>query len=219
MRFKNRKEAGELLARRLENYANRQDVIVLGIPRGGVPVAYEVARELNVPFDVFVLRKLGVPGHEELAFGAIASGGARVLDREITSGFGISESEIERITAREQKELARRELTYRGGRPQRVLEGFTVIVVDDGMATGSSMRAGIQALRQLKPAKIVVGVPVAPLAAVQRLKREVDDLACVKMPETFYAIGQFYEDFAQVSDREVNELLKSAPQPAVRKIA
>lgn len=219
MRFKNRKEAGQLLARLLENYANRQDVIVLGIPRGGVPVASEVARELKAPLDVFVLRKLGVPGHEELAFGAIASGGARVVDREITSGFGISESEIERITASEQNELTRRELAYRGGRPPRAIEGFTVIVVDDGMATGSSMRVGVKALRQLKPANIVVAVPVAPLATVQRLKREVDDIACVKVPESFYAIGQFYEDFAQVSDRQVNELLKSAPQPAVRKIA
>jgi putative phosphoribosyl transferase len=219
MRFKNRKEAGQLLARRLENYANRQDVIVLGIPRGGVPVASEVARELNAPLDVFVLRKLGVPGHEELAFGAIASGGACVVNRELTDSLGISESEIERVTASERSELARRELAYRGGLPPRAIQGLTVIVVDDGMATGSSMRVGIKALRQLKPANIVVAVPVAPLATVQRLKREVDDIACVKVPESFYAIGQFYEDFAQVSDREVNELLKSAPQPAVRKIA
>jgi putative phosphoribosyl transferase len=219
MRFKNRKEAGQLLARRLENYANRQDVIVLGLPRGGVPVASEVARELKAPLDVFVLRKLGAPGHEELAFGAIASGGARVVDREITGALGISESEIERIAASERNELMRRELAYRGGRFPLNIKGLTVIVVDDGIATGSSMRVGIKALRQLNPAKIVIGVPVAPLATAQRLKREVDEFACVKVPESFHAIGQFYEDFAQVSDREVIELLKSAPQPAVRKIA
>jgi putative phosphoribosyl transferase len=219
MKFKDRREAGKLLARRLRAYAGRKDVIVLGIPRGGVPVAFEVAAELKAPLDVFVLRKLGVPGHEELAFGAIASGGARVLDREITEVLGISELEIERITANERNELMRRELAYRGGRPPLNIKGLTVIVVDDGIATGSSLRAGIEALRQLKPARIVIGVPVAPLTTFNRLKSEVSDLVCVETPESFYAIGQFYEDFSQVSDREVVELLKKAHQPAERKIA
>lgn len=219
MKFRDRREAGQNLAKRLRAYAGRRDVIVLGIPRGGVPVAYEVATELNVPLDVFVLRKLGVPGHEELAFGAIASGGARVLDREITEVLGISEPEIERITLNERNELMRRELAYRGRRPPLNIKGITVIVVDDGIATGSSIRAGIKALRQLKPAKIVIGAPVAPPTTFNRLKTEVDDVVCVEVPESFYAIGQFYEDFSQVSDREVVELLKKSHQLAERKIA
>lgn len=219
MKFRDRREAGQMLARRLRAYAGRRDVLVLGIPRGGVPVAYEVATELNVPLDVFVLRKLGVPGHEELAFGAIASGGARVLDREITEVLEISEPEIERITTSEHNELRRRELAYRGGRPPVNIKGLTVIVVDDGIATGSSLRAGIKALRQLKPAKIVIGAPVAPLTTFNRLKLEVEELVCVEVPESFYAIGQFYEDFSQVTDREVVDLLKKSHQQAERKIA
>jgi putative phosphoribosyl transferase len=219
MKFRDRREAGQMLARHLRAYTGRRDVIVLGIPRGGVPVAFEIAIELKAPLDVFVLRKLGVPGHEELAFGAIASGGARVLDREITEVLGISEPEIERITANERKELMRRELAYRGGRPPLNIKGLTVIVVDDGIATGSSLRAGIKALRQLKPAKIVIGAPVAPLTTFNRLKTEVDDVVCVEVPESFYAIGQFYEDFLQVTDREVVDLLKRSHQSAERKIA
>lgn len=219
MKFKDRTEAGKKLARRLRAYAERKDAIVLGIPRGGVPVAFEVATELSLPLDVFVLRKLGVPGHEELAFGAIASGGARVLDREITEVLGISEAEIERVTANERNELMRRELAYRGGRPPLNIKGLTVIVVDDGIATGSSLRAGIRALRQLKPGKIVIGAPVAPLGTFNRLKSEADDVVCVEVSESFFAIGQFYEDFSQVSDREVIELLKKSHQPAERKIA
>ncbi len=219
MKFRDRTEAGRMLARRLRAYAGRSDVIVLGIPRGGVPVAFEVATELSAPLDVFVLRKLGVPGHEELAFGAVASGGARIVDREITEVLEISEPEIERVTANERNELMRRELAYRGGRPPLNLKGLTVIVVDDGIATGSSIRAGIQALRQLKPAKIVIGAPVAPQTTFNRLKSEVDDLVCVETPESFFAIGQFYEGFSQVTDREVVELLKKSHEPAERKIA
>jgi putative phosphoribosyl transferase len=219
VKFTNRSEAGKKLARHLRAYAGREDVIVLGIPRGGVPVAFEVATELELPLDVFVLRKLGVPGQEELALGAIASGGARVLDKDITEALEISEAEIERITAKERKELTRRELAYRGGRPPLNIKGLTVIVVDDGIATGSSLRAGIGALRQLKPARIVIAAPVAPQITFNRLKSEVDEVVCVEVPETFFAIGQFYEDFSQVSDREVIELLRKAHQPAMRKIA
>jgi putative phosphoribosyl transferase len=219
MKFRDRTEAGRMLAWRLRAYAGRSDVIVLGIPRGGVPVAFEVATELRAPLDVFVLRKLGVPGHEELAFGAVASGGARVLDREITDVLGISELEIERVTTNERNELMRREFAYQRGRPPLNIKGLTVIMVDDGIATGSSLRAGIKALRQLKPAKIVIAAPVAPLSTFNRLKSEVEDGVCVETPESFLAIGQFYEDFSQVTDREVVELLKKSHEPAERKIA
>jgi putative phosphoribosyl transferase len=216
MLFQDRVEAGIKLASQLRQYANRKDVIVLGIPRGGVPVAFEVAKALNAPLDVFVSRKLGVPGQEELAFGAIASGGVRVLDREIVEGAGISDRQIELITEKARNELERREKLYRGDRPSLKLERQTVILVDDGIATGSSVRAAIQALKQLNPAKIVIGVPVAPLTTCNRLKREVDELVCVNTPKYFYAIGQFYADFSQVSDHEVTELLQKASQPAAQ---
>jgi putative phosphoribosyl transferase len=208
MIFANRTEAGRSLARRLEKYANRDDVIVLGIPRGGVPVAFEVADELHLPLDVFLLRKLGVPGHEELAFGAIASGGIRVLDRQIIQAISLSAYEIESITAREQKELKRRELVYRGDRASLSVDGRTTIVVDDGVATGASLLAGIHALRQLRPAKIVIAVPVAPPSTCARLSREVDEFVRVAAPEPFRAVGLFYDDFSQVSDQEVVDLLK-----------
>jgi putative phosphoribosyl transferase len=162
MTFANRKEAGQELALRLRNYANRGDVTVLGAPRGGVPVAFEVATELKAPLDVFVLRKLGVPGREELAFGAIASGGVRILNRDIVEGLGITGLDIQRVTRAEEQELDRRERAYRGGKPPLDVSGLTVILVDDGIATGSTMKAAIRALRQMKPAKIVVAVPVAP---------------------------------------------------------
>lgn len=219
MVFQNRVDAGSKLAEQLHKYANREDVIVLGIPRGGVPVAFEVAKALNAPLDVFVSRKLGVPGQEELAFGAVASGGVRVLDREIVEGVGISQPLIEEITEKAKKELERREKLYRGDRPALKLEGQTVILVDDGIATGSSMRAAVEALRQLKPARIVVAVPVAPETTCNRLKLEVDELICVSMPEFFFAIGQFYVDFSQVADGEVTELLKEAGKPALQKVA
>jgi putative phosphoribosyl transferase len=214
--FQDREDAGRRLAQALPDYANRKDVIVLGIPRGGVPVAFEVAKALNAPLDIFLSRKLGVPGQEELAFGAIATGETRVLDQEIIEAIGISEEQIERVTARVKKELERRENLYRGSRAPLKLEGLTVVLVDDGIATGSSMRAAIQALRQMKPARLVVAVPVAPLSTCNRLKHEVDDLICLYSPKDFYAIGQFYENFSQLADEEVTELLRRAPEPTLK---
>jgi putative phosphoribosyl transferase len=210
MIFRNRQEAGERLAAHLGKYANRQDVTVLGVPRGGVPIAFEVATALNLPLDVFVLRKLGVPGHEEFAFGAIGSGGVRVLDREVVEALGLSDLIIEAVTRAERAELARREQSYRGGRPPLDVRGQTVILVDDGIATGASITAGVRALRQMQPAAIVIAAPVAPEAAVNRLRREVDDVVCAEIPKTFFGVGQFYDDFSQVSDEDVNELLKRA---------
>ena len=219
MVFSNRTEAGRLLAKSLARYAKRNDVVVLGIPRGGVPVAREVAECLQAPLDIFVLRKLGVPGHEELAFGAIASGGVRFLDAEIIEGLGISDAAIELITERERKELERREAAYRGTRPPLRLEGRTVIVVDDGIATGSSMKAGIKALRELKPARLVIAVPVAPASTCERLRPEVDELVCIAMPKFFYAVGQYYQDFSQISDEDVTELLTTGRREAARNVA
>ena len=217
MIFPNRTEAGRSLAQLLREYANRKDVVVLGIPRGGVPVAFEVARTLKAPLDVLVLRKLGVPGHEELGFGAIASGGIRALNPEIIGALGLSKWDIEQVTDRELKELRRREHLYRGRRPPLDVTGRTVILVDDGIATGSGMRAAVDALRQMKPAQIIVAVPVAPGSTCDRLRREVDGLICLATPEPFYGVGQFYFDFSQVSDQEVNELLDRAPQERDKK--
>jgi len=219
MVFQNRTEAGRKLAEHLHTYANRKDVIVLGIPRGGVPVAFEVAKALHAPLDLFLSRKLGAPGQEELAFGAIAAGGTRVLDWEIIEAIGISEEQIDQITAKVNKELERRANLYRGARPPLKVEGLTVLLVDDGIATGSSMRAAIHALRQMKPAWIVVAVPVAPLSTCNRLRREVDELICVYSPQDFYAIGQFYEDFSQTADEEVTELLRQAAEPSPQNVA
>lgn len=213
MIFTNRTEAGRELARLLTRYANRPDVIVLGVPRGGIPVAFEVATTLRVPLDIFVLRKLGVPGHEELAFGAIASGGVRVLDSDVINSLGLSQLDIETVTAAEKQELKRRERIYRGGRSALDLQGLVVILVDDGIATGSSIRAAIRAIRQMNPARIVVATPVAPDSTCIRLRSEVDELVCAETPEYFYGVGQFYEDFSQVSDEEVTELLdRAAPR-------
>src|SRR3990172_5394124 len=215
--FTNRTTAGRALAERLGAYQDRTDVMVLGIPRGGVPVAFEVATALHAPLDVFVVRKLGVPGQEELAFGAISSGGVRVFNTEVVEAMGISEQDIEMVTAEERRELERRERAYRGTRPPLNVAGMTVIVVDDGIATGSSMQAAILALRQLKPARIVIAVPVAPVSTCTRLRPEVDDVVCVYMPESFMAIGQFYEDFLPVSDEAVTDYLRRPPTSAVRK--
>jgi putative phosphoribosyl transferase len=219
MTFMNRVDAGRRLAKKLHGYAGRKDVLVLGIPRGGVPVAFQVAAELGVPLDVFVVRKLGVPGHEELAFGAIATGGIRLVDTQIVQEAGISGVEVELIAASEREELDRREQVYRGGRPALHLEGKTVILVDDGIATGASTRAAILALRQLKPASIVLAVPIAPAATGMRLRPEVDDLICLDMPETFCAIGEFYEDFSQVTDEEVTTLLQRNVEQRGREVA
>jgi putative phosphoribosyl transferase len=213
MIFHNRVEAGRLLAGKLKAYAGRKDVVVLGIPRGGVPVAFEVANALRTPLDIFLSRKLGVPWQEELAFGALATGGVRILDQDLVRELNLSEKEIERISKTVSAELERRQRVYRGSRPPLELEGETVLLIDDGIATGSSMRAAIQALRQMKPAKIVVAIPVAPPQTCKRLKSEVDELVSLYTPEFFFAIGQFYEDFSQVADEEVTELLRrSAPQ-------
>jgi len=213
--FRDRAEAGRELAKRVVAYANDANVLVLGIPRGGVPVAFEVAKELHAPLDVFIVRKLGVPGQEELGFGAIASGGIRFLDRDIVQAFGISNAVTERITAGQQQELERRERAYRGGRVPLAVEGKTVILVDDGIATGSTVQVAITALRQMKPSRLVVAVPVAPISTCRRLMSELDDLICLYMRESFCAIGEFYEDFSQVSDQEVTDLLhKAAHEPA-----
>ena len=218
MIFRDREEAGRKLAGRLQAYANRKDVVVLGIPRGGVPVAFEVAKALNAPLDIFLSRKLGVPGQEELAFGALATGGTRVLDREIIEAVGISEEQIDQIATKVKKELDRRANLYRGARPPLKVEGLTVLLVDDGIATGSSMRAAIVALRQMKPTRLVVAVPVAPLSTCKNLKHEVDELICVYAPEDFYAIGQFYENFSQLADEEVTELLRRAAEPVLQNV-
>ena len=219
MIFANRFEAGRGLAWRLENYAHPDDVLVLGIPRGGVPVAFEVAQALHAPLDVFLLRKLGVPGHEEFAFGAIASGGVRVVARQTLRALLISPAVVDAVTAREQQELQRREVTYRGDRPALCVTGKTVILVDDGIATGASLLAGIHALRELSPAKIVVAVPVAPAQAVERLAYEVDEIVCVATPEDFQAVGRFYDDFSQTSDEEVIALLATNRKMLVTKAA
>jgi putative phosphoribosyl transferase len=215
MIFENRADAGRRLAHQLHRYASFPNLIVLGIARGGVPVAFEVAMFLNAPMDVFICRKLGVPGQEELAFGAIASGGVRVLDFHIAEACGISEAEIEEITGLAQTELERRERAYRGNRSALNISGRTVILVDDGIATGASTRAAIAALRQHKPKRLILAVPVAPASTYSRLEPEVHDLVCLYTPEGFFGIGQFYKDFGQVTDNEVIDLLDRA-QRSVR---
>ncbi|HEX4653055.1 MAG TPA: phosphoribosyltransferase [Candidatus Udaeobacter sp.] len=210
--FTNRAEAGRQLAEKLEKYAGRDDVIVLGLPRGGVPVAYEVAKRLRVPLDVFIVRKLGVPGFEELAAGAIASGGVRVLNDEVVRVLPHAEEAIEAVTARETAELERREQIYREGRPPPELRDRTVILVDDGLATGATMRAAVKALRERGVAGIVVAVPVGPTDTCQELEQLVDETICLTMPVFFQAVGQYYEDFSQTSDEDVRELLATAAQ-------
>jgi predicted phosphoribosyltransferase len=206
-RFRNRTDAGRQLAEKLATYANRPGVLVLALPRGGVPVGFEVARELGALLDVFLVRKLGVPGYEELAMGAVATGGVRVLNDEIVRGLGISDHEIDAAAARELQELARRERLYRGDRPLPDIAGRTVILVDDGLATGATMRAAIAAVRQQQPARIVVAVPTASPDTCEALKAEADDVVCAMTPEPFLAVGHWYEDFTQTTDDEVRELL------------
>jgi putative phosphoribosyl transferase len=210
MIFQDRKEAGQALASALRGYAHRDDVVVLGLPRGGVPVAFEVARELGVPLDVFVVRKLGTPGQEELAFGAIASGNTRVLNYDVVNALGIPDHVIDATTRREQAELERREREFRGDSPPLNVENKTVILVDDGLATGSTMRAAVAALRLKRPARIVVAVPVAAAATCNRLRTEFDETICLYAPEEFYAVGEWYRNFGQTSDDEVRELLQQA---------
>jgi putative phosphoribosyl transferase len=210
MLFQDRFEAGRLLASRLSQFANRNDVIVLGLPRGGVPVAFEVARILKSLLDVFVVRKLGVPGEEELAMGAIASLGIRVVNRTVVDALGITNDEIERVAMEQQTELERRDREYRNGRPMLEVRGRTAILVDDGLATGSSMRSAVAALRKRDPAQIVVAVPVAAPSVCETLKSEADQVVCLATPGHFVAVGQWYLDFRQTSDQEVRELLGSA---------
>ncbi len=217
-RFLNRREAGIELAEKLDHFAGRQDVVVLGLARGGVPVAYEVARALHVPLDVFVVRKLGAPGHEELAIGAIATGGIRVLNQEAIHALGITSSAIERITMLEQQELERREKMYRDDRPPVNIKGRTVIVVDDGLATGSTMQAAITALRRQGPASIIVAAPVVALETCEYLRTVADGCEYVQSPEPFYGVGLWYEDFSQTTDREVRSLLAASAQAALEPI-
>jgi putative phosphoribosyl transferase len=209
-RFRDRREAGQLLAAQLIAYADRSDVLVLGLPRGGVPVAYEVARAIRVPLDVLVVRKLGVPGQTELAMGAIASGGVKVLNTKVVEDLRVPERIIDAVAAREQQELERRERAYRDDRPPADLCGKTVILVDDGLATGTTMRAAIVAVRQQAPAAVVVAVPAIALESCAVFRVVADALAWVVAPEPFYAVGLCYEDFTPTTDAEVRDLLASA---------
>ena len=211
-RFRDRTDAGRVLASALSSYAGRRDVLILALPRGGVPVGYEVARALAAPLDVFLVRKLGVPGHEELAMGALATGGVRVLNDEVVGSLGIPAVEIEAASEREGRELARREAEYRDGRPPPDVRGRTVILVDDGLATGSTMRAAAAAIAQRDPARVIVAVPVAARETCNELAREVDDVVCLHTPEPFHAVGLWYDDFSQTTDEEVRELLAHAAE-------
>lgn len=212
--FRDRTEAGRLLASKLREYANRDDVVVLALPRGGVPVAFEVARALHAPLDAFVVRKLGVPGYEELAMGAIASGGVRVLNQDVVLGLSIPSEMIDVVATQEERELERREREYRGGSPPLDVQGRTVILVDDGLATGSSMRVAARALRKKSPAQIIVAVPVGAPSTCAQFDSVVDKVVCGVTPEPFWAVGQWYQDFSQTSDEEVRDLLHRAAQSA-----
>ena len=207
-KFRDRSDAGRALAAALRQYANRDDILVLALPRGGVPVAYEVARELGAPLDIFLVRKLGVPGHEEYAMGAIAEGGAIVLNRDVIQQLGIPQRAVESVIQQERAELERRTRLYRHGRAPPEVRERVVILVDDGLATGSTMRAAVQALRTLRPARVVVAVPVAPAETCDALRDVADEVLCLRTPEPFHAVGLWYADFAQTLDAEVRELLE-----------
>jgi len=214
--FENRVEAGRLLAEKLQHYAGRKDVLVLALPRGGVPVACEVARSLRAPFDVFTVRKLGVPGHEELAMGAIATGGVRVVNARVVHDLKIPAATIQKAAQHEQLELERREAAYRGARLPPVIADRIVILIDDGIATGSTMRAAISAVRQQRPSRIVVAVPTAAPSTCEELRHEADEVIAVMTPEPFYGVGQWYQDFAQTTDEEVRAMLAwTTPKPAI----
>jgi putative phosphoribosyl transferase len=210
MQFRDRAEAGRILAGHLEAYRDREDVLVLGLARGGVPVAYEVAKELPAPLDVFVVRKLGVPGQEELAMGAIASGGARVLNRSVIEPLEIPDASIEAVTRLELPELERRERLYRGSRPAYDIKNRTIILVDDGLATGTSMRVAVAAVREHQPGRIVVAVPVAPADTCRQLRTEADEVVCAIAALEFWAVGMWYERFEQTSDDEVRAILQQS---------
>ncbi len=210
MLFQDRADAGRQLAAQLSEFASRPDVMVLALPRGGVPVGYEVARALNAPLDVFVVRKLGVPWQPELAMGAIASGGTRVMNADVVHGLGIPHEEVDRVAAREQKELEARERAYRGDRLPLDVKGKTVILVDDGLATGSSMRAAALALRERNPDRVIIAVPVAAAQTCAELRAEGHEVVCAATPEPFMAVGQWYREFSQTTDEEVRDLLARA---------
>ena len=205
--FADRRHAGMTLARQLQQYANRNDVVVLALPRGGVPVAYEVARQLDAPMDVFVVRKLELPGHPELAMGAIASGGVQVMNEDVATWYRPSTAAIEAVARAERLELERRERAYRDGRPPVPIEGRIVLLVDDGLATGSTMRAAVVAIRRLRPARVVVAVPVGARETCESLGNIADEVVCALIPETFSAVGFWYVEFTQTSDDEVRQLL------------
>ncbi len=213
--FTDRRDAGRKLAKELSAYANRSDVLVLALPRGGVPVAYEIALALNAPLDIFTVRKLGLPGHEELAMGAIATGGARVINQDVVRTFNVPQAIIEVVVKKELKELERRERVFRGDRTMREIHGKTVILIDDGLATGASMHAAIMGLRAKDPARIVVAVPTAALETCEAFKHMVDEMICATTPEPFYGVSRWYDDFSQTSDEEVQTLLEEASQHAV----
>jgi predicted phosphoribosyltransferase len=208
--FRDRREAGRKLAHELAAYANRTDVLVLALPRGGVPVAYEVARALNVPMDIYVVRKLGVPGHEELAMGAIAPNGVRVLNQDILQKLQVPPEAIDTVARAELQELQRREHAYRGGRLAPTLRGHTVILIDDGLATGASMRAAIAGVRAQNPAQIVIAVPTAALETCEALAPLVDKVICANTPEPFDGVSRWYDDFAQITDEDVHTLLEAS---------
>jgi putative phosphoribosyl transferase len=205
--FRDRFDAGRVLAADLSGFTGRTDLVVLALPRGGVPVGHEVARALGAPLDVFLVRKLGLPGHEELAMGAIASGGIRLINEDVVRAYGVSDADIDAVTAVEQRELERRERIYRDNRPLPSLHDRTVILVDDGLATGATMRVAVLALREESPASIVVAVPVAAAETCDEFRAIVDDVVCAETPAPFYAVGLWYEDFSQTTDEEVHELL------------
>ena len=215
--YRDRRQAGVELARHLADVVKGQDVVVLALPRGGVPVAFEVARALDAPLDVFVVRKLGLPGHPEFAMGAIASGGVRVLNDEVIRLYRVSEQAVEAIALEERNELERRERVYRRRRPPLDVRGRTVVLVDDGLATGSTMRAAVEAVRALSPARVIVAVPVGSADTCREFAAIADEIVCARAPEHFAAVGQWYDDFRQTTDEEVGELLEGAVQePAGR---
>src|SRR5215813_13112156 len=216
MRYQDRSEAGRLLAERLAKYKNRPDVVILALPRGGVPVAYEVARALNAPLDVFIVRKLGVPGYEEAAMGAIASGGIRVLNDDVIGALHIPQQVVEEVTAREQRELERREQLYRDGRPAPDVKGRTVILIDDGLATGATMRAALRALREQEPVRLIVAVPVAAPSTCLELLGEADDVICTSTPDPFFGVGLWYQNFEQTSDQEAHDLLAHTQEQKIQ---
>jgi len=208
--IKDRNEAGRQLARALDSYRGRSDLLVLALPRGGVPVAVEVARALDAPLDLILARKLGTPGQPELAMGAVASGGAQVVNADIVAALGIADDELKAVVERETRELERREQAYRGARPRPAIAGKCVILVDDGVATGATVRAAVAALRSQQPARLVIAVPVAPPDTVERLRRDADEVICPETPEPFIAISRWYLEFPQLSDSDVRELLAQA---------